>query len=72
MQANEVAEAHAGVCPRCGGLSLAGWYDGDLSCWTCGTVVYRVRPLSQEEAMRQRAIRRNGDGWHRERRRPTN
>ncbi len=30
-----------GTCPRCGGISLAEWLDGDTSCWTCGHVVYR-------------------------------
>lgn len=30
-----------GICPRCGGSSLAEWLDGDTSCWLCGHVIYR-------------------------------
>ena len=40
-----------GICPRCGGISLAEWQDGDLSCWTCGLVVYRraLVPLDPDD-----------------------
>jgi tRNA(Ile2) C34 agmatinyltransferase TiaS len=30
-----------GICPRCGGRSLAEWLDGDTSCWICGYVIYQ-------------------------------
>jgi uncharacterized Zn finger protein (UPF0148 family) len=41
-------------CPKCESPTILSELDGDHSCWMCGYVIYNIRPMTPEEARRDR------------------
>ena len=49
-------------CPRCMGRMMVDKTEGDAACFSCGNVVYRTPPMSNEDPVR-REPRRTYHGW---------
>ena len=65
MSEANVTEPTATVtrCPRCTGRMMVDkTTEGDAACFTCGNVVYRTPPMSNEDPVR-REPRRTYHGW---------